>query len=103
VNTILNTALGGMAAASRAIQAAATHIANVNTDGYRTGRRGPHAPALPDPTGAAGMTPPGPPPSDVDLAEEFVEILRQEVGYRASAALVRVADRMMGERLDAHG
>jgi len=107
MTTVLNTAVTGMANSLRSIETIAGNVANVNTDGYRaqrydpaTGTTRPRHEARPpndDPDAAA------PPTSDVDLATEFVDLKRHEIGYRANAAVVTVADRMLGELLDVLG
>ncbi len=107
MTTVLNTAVTGMANSARAIETIAGNVANVNTDGYRARRHDP----------ATGTTTPryeerlpsddpdaiDPLPSDVDLATEFVDMKRQEIGYKANAVVVTVADRMLGELLDVVG
>ena len=107
MTTILNTAAMGMWNSLRSIETIAGNVANVNTDGYRaqrydaaTGTTTPRHEARPpsdDPDTVA------PPASDVDLATEFVDMNRHEIGYRANAVLVTVADQMLGELLDVLG
>ncbi len=100
----LDTALGGLQRNERGFQVVANNIANVNTDGFRAQRYHPASDTVSDryePSGpAAGVDPDAPPPSDVDLATEFVAMKRNEVGYRANTAVILTADRMMGALLD---
>lgn len=116
MTTVFNTALGGLYRNTRGVQAVAQNVANVNTDGYRAVRYnastdsvdvigGP--PTAPTPAGsavegAAGQEGAGDelPPSNVDLAREFVKLRQYAVGYRANVAVIRVADRMVGALLD---
>ncbi len=107
MTTVLNTAIRGMSNSFRSIETIAGNVANVNTDGYRaqrydaaTGTTTPRYEARPpsdDPHAVA------PSASDVDLATEFIDMKRHEIGYRANAVLVTVADRMLGEWLDVLG
>ncbi|MFQ5422625.1 MAG: flagellar basal body protein [Phycisphaerae bacterium] len=103
----LNTAIGGMRRNQRGAETVAQNIANLNTDGYRARRydaasdrrvnRRPddHTPA----TTSFDLTQ----HSDVDLTTELVELKQFEIGYRANAAVVAVADRMAGDLLDMFG
>lgn len=93
------TGLAGLHAAERGVLAAAGNIANLNTEGYRA-RRSDGTPRHDGPqrTDAAGNT-----PSDVDLAEELIELKRHTTGYRASAAVIKSADRTLGSLLDIFG
>jgi len=107
MTSVMNAAITGMSNSFRGIDTAAGNIANVNTNGYRARRY----------DAATGTTSPryeAPPPSDspdavaeaasdVDLATEFVDMKRHELGYRANATVVTVADRMLGELLDVLG
>lgn len=102
---ILNTALAGLQRSATGIHVVAQNIANVHTDGYRAQRFDPATGSTVsrhgDPPGgqdgdAAGSRQ----PSDVDLATELVDLSRYEAGYRASATVLVVAERMNGEMLD---
>jgi flagellar hook protein FlgE len=107
MTTVLSTAITGMQNNLRSIETAAGNVANVNTDGYRAQRydaatgttRPRYEPRAPSNDPAADATP----PSDVDLATEFIDMKRHEIGYKANAAVVTVADRMLGELLDVVG
>ena len=106
MTTLFNTALGGMNHNLRSIETAAQNVANVNTDGYRAQRYDPATgttrPRYDDPP-ANAADPDAAPPSDVDLATEFVDIKRSEIGYRANAVVVKVADALLGDLLDIFG
>jgi flagellar basal-body rod protein FlgC len=105
MTTVFNTALGGLYRNTRGVETVAHNVANVNTDGYRAVRYnsatdtveviGGDAPAP-----AGGEHPDELPPSNVDLAREFVKLRQYAVGYRANVAVIRVADRMVGALLD---
>ncbi len=104
MTTVLNTAVIGMGNNSRSIETIAGNVANVNTDGYRAQR---YDSATRTTTPRYEERPPSDDPddvglavSDVDLATEFVDMKRHEIGYQANAAVVTVADRMLGELLD---
>ena len=93
----IHSALGGISRATAGVAVAANNIANVNTDGFRAQRL----------DGAGNLRPrhdtsaaPDPASSDVDLAEEAIDMKRHEAGFRASVAVARIADRMNGELLD---
>lgn len=105
MTSVFNVALSGLQRHSRAVHVAAHNVANVNTDGYRSVRYDGATDGVttrnamgPDVVDADGNV-----PSGVDLASEFVEIKRAEIGYRANAAVLRVADRLTGELLDVLG
>ena len=93
----IQSALGGINRSTANIGVAAHNVANFNTDGFRAQRL----------DGAGTLRPRHAPPpddgenrSDVDLAEEFIDIKINEHAFRANAFVVRVADRMTGELLD---
>lgn len=104
MTSVLNIALGGMHRNQRAVEVSARNVANVNTDGYRALRYNPRTNTTTpryEPRDDAGTPDPDAvPPSDVDLATEFVAIKQSEIGYRANAAVILVADRMAGDLLD---
>jgi flagellar hook protein FlgE len=103
----MNIALTGMSRNMRSIETAARNVANVNTDGYRAQRYDPASgttrPRYDDPVPDDGADPETLLPSDVDLTTELVDIKRYEIGYRANAVVLVVADRMAGELLDMFG
>lgn len=118
----LSTALSGLNAASARLGNAANNIANADTPGYRARRvdlaPGPEgvrilgtSPRYADTyTSTAGSTDTPPDatpdsdersaPSDVDLATEAVDVIRTKSLYGANAAVVRVADSLIGTLLD---
>jgi flagellar hook protein FlgE len=99
---VMHTARAGIQSAQRGLDVVANNVANVNTDGYRAQRYDPasgevrprHDPLPPVPEDADA------PPSDVDLAEEFIDLKRYEVGVRAGIKVIEVADNMLGRLLD---
>jgi len=101
--SVLQTALAGMTRNQQGAQTAATNIANVNTDGYRTQRfdsaTGQTAEADPAAERPADW-PDDRPYNDVDLASEMVSLKTYEIGFRANATVVAAADRMLGELMD---
>ncbi len=104
MTSVMNIALGGLQRNARGVEVVAENIANVNTDGFRARRYDPGSDSVtlrydaqPD---AAGPDQEALPPSDVDLATEFVNLKKFEIGYRASGIVFWVADRMTGELLD---
>ena len=101
---ILNTALAGLQRGAAGIHVVAQNVANVYTDGYRARRFDPATGATvfryDKPYGEQVGDAADSRPSDVDLATEWVDLSRHEVGYRASAAVLVVAERMNGELLD---
>ena len=92
---VMHTALQGIQSHQRGLQVVANNVANADTDGYRAQRYDPgsgqvrprHEPLPPAPDAAE------PPPSDVDLK-------RYELGLRANARVVQVADGLLGRLLD---
>ncbi|UCG32372.1 MAG: hypothetical protein JSU68_11975 [Phycisphaerales bacterium] len=98
----MQTALAGIRSSQRGLQVVANNVANVNTDGYRAQRydsasgevRPRHDPPPPVPEDADL------PPSDVDLAEELIDLKRYELGVRASIRAIEVADNMLGRLFD---
>ena len=95
-------AIQGINANLRGVDAVARNVANLNTDGYRAQRYDPGTdsfePRHERPLGESDN--PGPHGSDVELAEEFVDLMRYELGVRANVQVIRVSDRLTGELLD---
>ena len=96
----MQSALGGISRATAGVAVAANNIANVNTEGYRAQRQDSAGNLRPRQDTANA---PEPAASDVDLAEEAIDMKRHEAGLKASVAVARVADRMTGEMLDLLG
>ena len=93
----LNSALGGLARSTAGVNVAAHNIANLNTDGFRAQRL--------DSAGNVRPRNEAPPPevadrSDVDLAEELIDMKVHEHGFKANINVLKAADRMNGELLD---
>ena len=98
--SVLDTALSGLRRHEHGIQTVANNIANVNTDGYRAQRYDVASDSTRDRYEPGDHNVNEPAPSDVDLATEIVDLKRYEVGYAANAAVVRVADHLLGTLLD---
>lgn len=104
---IFNIALSGLQRNATGAHAVAHNVANVNTDGFRAQRYDPgtntttprHDPIK----DTVELDADARPPSDVDLATEFVDLKRHELGYRANAAVLTLADQLSGELLDVLG
>lgn len=106
--SLLNIAASGLSAASSRLNVTANNIANLETAGYRAARANlapvdpagvrvdsvtldpSHGPI--DPDGAEG--------SNVDLATESVDLIREKHQYTASAKVLKAADQMLGTLLD---
>ena len=109
----LNNALSGLQAATAKMQVTANNVANARTDGYQTQRvdvlersgggeaRAPADSAMtrpsPPPTQAASVSGP---PSDVDLAQEMVQMTANESFYLANVRALEAAHGMLGTLLD---
>ena len=107
MTSVLNIALTGLHHNRRGMETVAQNIANVNTDGHRAQRYDPASgstrPRYDEPVLDDGADLDLLPPSDVDLATEFVDLKRYQIGYRANAVLITAADRLTGELLDLLG
>ena len=107
----MGNALSGMNAAAAQMTMAASNVANMDSRGYKAGRvnlaadagggvrvdsvtRDP-SPGVTDDQGQEG--------SNVDPAEEVVEMALAKFSYAANAKVVRTVDDMMGTILDAKG
>lgn len=105
---VYSIALSGLQAANAQLNATADNIANADTPGYKAQRpdlvelstggvavggitRNP-APGPTQPDGSQG--------SNVDLANEMVNLTRAKLLYRANAAVLKTADQMTGNLLD---
>ncbi len=103
----LSAAIGGMQHNQRGVETVARNIANLNTDGYRAQRydaaSDQRVNRRPDGPTPATTSPDLTRHSDVDLTTELLELRQFEIGYRANAAVVAVADRMAGDLLDIFG
>lgn len=98
----LQSAIRGIQSNQRGLDTVANNVANLNTDGYRAQRYDAgsdsvsprHDEPLPEAEGDGAV------PSDVELAEEIVDLKRYELGVRANAKVVQVSDRVTGTLLD---
>ena len=108
LGSILSVAASGLNAASAQLNATANNIANLDTPKYQAQRvdlvelstggvavggitrdTTPRTPGL---DGQSG--------SNVDLAHEAVDLIREKALYSANAAVIRTADQMYGSLLD---
>lgn len=101
--SLYDVALTGMRSSVAGFTTAAQNIANVNTPGYRAQRY--------DSATGTAQTPSRPeavpeeptdelPESDVDLAGEIISMKMYELGFRANAATLYVADRVQKNIID---
>lgn len=115
MNTILNFAVSGMNAAQKRFAVSAENVVNVNTPGYRAKRADQidtgHGPAVivsqPQTTSAQSNETAFDPDlafdlagNDVDLAEEFVDMIRSKTAFQASAKVIQAQDELVQGFLD---
>ena len=100
--SVMQTALRAIQSHECGLAVVANNLANVNTAGYRAQRYDPGSGQVRPRHGEIERRPQQatPPPSDVDLAEELVALKRYELGVRANARVVEVADDTLGRLLD---
>ena len=112
----LHAAMAGLTAHATKMAVAANNIANINTYSFKRSQAHIEAGAMNLPqTRVTQSTAPGPlipqpvglpggetfvEMSNVDLAEEFVQMKLAEFGYKASASLIYAGDEMVGTILD---
>jgi len=112
----LNSAIAGMYANAAKLAAAAHNIANVNTDGFKKSYAviESSASGQPDITLSLSGTPgsivqagEGLPEGDttrelsnVDMADELIQMRIAEYGYRSNFSVIRTQDEMIGTVLD---
>lgn len=98
------TALAGLERSQRGIQAAAQRIAGMSADGDGSqppdAARAHETDVYDSSENIHNMDAPDQSTTEVDLAAELVDVLRHKTGYRANAAVIAVADGMLGELLD---
>jgi flagellar hook protein FlgE len=96
INSLFSTALSGLNAGSAIINAAASNIANLATQGYKAARV--NLTTAPDGDGVevSSITH----DSDVDLVNEVVSMKQGQILYQANAAVIRVGDQLTGSLLD---
>lgn len=114
--TSLYVAVSGLAANAAQAAVSAHNVANVNTDGFKKSRATIEANQAGQPEvkvtesntpGPIVSNPEGLPGgeqfremSNVDLAEEFIQMRIAEFGYKANISIIRVQDEMIGTILD---
>lgn len=106
----IQSALSGLVANQKRVDAAADNIANADTRGYRRwqlqvseapGGGVTAATVRADPTPSAGGANGAEAlPSDVDLTEEIPSLNLSRGLYRANLAVIRTQDEMLGSLLD---
>lgn len=106
---VMSIAASGLNAAQAQFTATANNIANLNTPGYQA-QRVDLVDLSPNGVGIGGVTTdPSPAPvdangkptgSNVNLADQSVDLMREKVLYTANAAVMKTADRMLGTLLD---
>ena len=112
----LHVAASGLAANAAKAAVSAHNIANINTDGFKKSRAVIESNEAGQPevkitestaSGPIVSNPEGLPEgekyremSNVDLAEEFVQMTLAEYGYKANSSVVRIQDEMVGTILD---
>ena len=98
---------GGLAASSYRLSATARNLANLNTEGYQaihvsttTGGRADSVSfdPTPGPIDADGVE-----GSNVDLARESINLLREKHQYAMNAKVLKLGDELMGTLLDVMG
>ncbi len=90
ISAVMNTALSGMMANSRQAATSARNVANAQTAGYdklQTSFSTKAAGGV-DVTVASSGSPDPSGYSNVDLAEEAMNLLEAEIGYKANAAVL---------------
>ncbi|MCP4715356.1 MAG: flagellar biosynthesis protein FlgG [Deltaproteobacteria bacterium] len=114
--TAMQSAISGLRAHSAKAAVAANNIANVNTDGFKASQAviesgdagspevtvsqsSSDGPIVPETGGLRGGNQYRE-LSNVDLADEFVQMKLAEHGYRANASIIRAQDEMIGTILD---
>lgn len=95
----LGTAIGGLERSQRGLQIVAHNVARFSADGNSTQGSDPTPSYDTDRFESSGITETAS-ERNVDLATEFVDAIRHRTGYRANAAVISVADDMLGELLD---
>jgi len=109
INGIFSTSLSGFNAAGAIINTAASNIANLDTNGYKSRRA--NLTNAPDNAGVQvvsitadpmpiGTDDQGEELSNVDLPTDIVNLKLGDILYNANAAVLRVADQMTGTLLD---
>jgi flagellar basal-body rod protein FlgC len=109
INGIFSTALSGLNAAGAIVDTAASNIANLDTNGYKTRRvnltsapdnGGVHVESITANPTPGGLDDQGQELSNVDLPTEIIHLRLGGILYDANAAVVRAADQMTGTLLD---
>ena len=113
VNTVYNAAISGLQAASLKLKVSANNVANANTDGYqkqqvtpRTGTYGVEVKvekvsAVESPNNIqTGGEPIPDAPTNVDVAEELLEMKAAQNLFEANLKTLNTNDNMLGRILD---
>ena len=113
VNTVYNAAISGLQAASLKLKVSANNVANANTDGYQkqqvatqTGTYGVEVKvekvsSVESPNNSqTGGEPRPDAPSNVDVAEELLEMKAAQNLFEANLKTFKTNDNMLGRILD---
>ena len=113
VNTVYNAAISGLQAASLKLRVSANNVANANTDGYQrqqvttqTGTYGVEvkvekvSTVEPTKNVQAGVELRSDAPSNVDVAEELLEMKAAQNLFEANLKTLNTNDNMLGRVLD---
>jgi len=107
----LDSAGSALRAFGTRLNVTADNVANVRTDGFKKGltvieeapEGGVRAKVGRSDTPGPLDPQTGKPLSNVDLAEETVDQIPTDIGYKANTAVMRTEDEMLGSLLDAMG
>jgi flagellar basal-body rod protein FlgC len=104
---VMTVAASGMKAAETRLSVSANNVANADTPGFKASRvdtvelsGGGVQTVISRDNSAGPANPDGSEGSNVDLAAEQVAMVRDATYYAANAAVVKVANRMLGSLLD---
>ena len=112
VNTVYNAAISGLQAASLKLKVSANNVANANTDGYQkqqvttqTGTYGVEVKvekgsSVESPNIQTGGEPRPDAPSNVDVAEDLLEMKAAQNLFEANLKTLNTNDNMLGRILD---
>ena len=104
----ISIGLSGLTAADAQLNVTAKNIANLNTSGYKSERvdlvelsgGGVRAAGISRDTSKGALDATGVEGSNVDLAAQAVDLIREKSLYRANALVVKTADQLLGSLLD---
>jgi flagellar basal-body rod protein FlgC len=105
---VLSIGGSGMNAAMTQLNVTANNIANLNTPGYQSqgvdlvslSQGGVGVGGITTDTTPGPVDPTGKEQSNVDLASQSIDLMREKTLYDANAAVVRTGNQMLGSLLD---